>query len=112
MKKRFNNQKERITMFSCIYKTLKHGKVFYIPNKSVPNTNEVKADYIVHKEISGKGMNLGIKFYGGSFIPFTILISKAKDLLKYTENMTVKIVSKLIIKNIDTGDDIEVIAFK
>lgn len=107
MKNRFNQEKERITMFSCVYRALRYGRVFYIPNRSVPNTKTVKLDYLIYREISGKGMNLGIKFYKGIFVPFTILVSKTSNLSKYTDNTIQKIVSRLTITDINTGYELE-----
>lgn len=111
IKKRFNNAKERITMFSCMYNALKYGRIFYIPNRSVPNTQTVKCDYLIHKEISSKGINLGIKFDGGCFTPFTILVSKASNLTKYVDKTNTKIVSRLVITNITTDKELENIVY-
>ncbi len=111
IKKRFNNYKERITMFSCIYRTLRYGRVFYLPNRSVPNTQKVKSDYIIYREISGKGLNLGIKYTENNFVPITILVSKAINLKKYVLNTDVKIVSKLIITDILTDMEIDNIVY-
>ena len=111
IKKRFNNYKERITMFSCIYRALKYGRVFYVPNQSVPNTQRVKSDYIIYRELSGKGLNLGIKYTEGYFVPITILVSKAINLKKYVINTDVKIVSKLIITDTTTDAEIDNIVY-
>lgn len=111
IKKRFNNEKERITMFSTIYGSLKYGRVFYIPNRSVPNTRTVKCDYLIYKNISNKGSNLGIKFDKGYFVPFTVLISKASNLTKYIDKTNAKIVSRLVITNINTDEKIENIIY-
>lgn len=111
IKKRFNNEKERITMFSTVYRTLKYGRVFYIPNRSVPNTQSVKCDYLIYNDVSNKGLNLGIKFDKGCFIPFTVLISKTSNLTKYIQNTNAKIVSRLIITNINTDQELENIVY-
>lgn len=104
---RFKKEKQRITMFSCIYDALKSGKVFYIPDKSVPNTNNVKCDYIVHRKIDSKGMNIGVRYEDGCFIPLTILISKSSNLVKYVDKTITKTVDKLKIIDISTNEIIE-----
>lgn len=111
VKLRFKKQKERITMFSCVYGTLRYGRVFYIPNAQVPNTQNVKSDYLIYRNISNKGLNLGIRYECGCFVPLTILISKSVKLSKYTDNTTYKVVSKLIITDIDTGEELENIVY-
>ena len=110
IKQRFKSEKERITMFACVYGTLRYGRVFYIPDKNVPNTKKVKADYIIQRMVGNKGLNLGVRFEDGRFIPLTILISKASNPDKYiTSNK--KIVSKLLITDIDNGQIIENILY-
>lgn len=104
---RFKKEKQRITMFSCIYNALKRGKIFYIPDKSVPNTNNVKCDYIVYKIISNKGMNIGMRYEDGCFIPLTILISKSSNLVKYVDKTIPKKVDHLKIIDIATNKIIE-----
>ena len=74
--KRYKKYKERIAMFSCIYRVLRYGRVFYVPNRMVPNTGNVKSDYILFRQIDTKGMNVGLKYESGCFMPFTNLISK------------------------------------
>lgn len=111
IRKRFKCEKERITMFSCVYYVLQNGRVFYIPNRSVPNTISVRADYLIYSEISGKGLNLGLKFDNGYFMPFTILVSKSSNLTKYTDGTNMKIVSKLIISDINTNTELENIVY-
>ena len=98
-------------MFSCIYRALKYWIVFYVPNQSVPNTQRVKSDYIIYRELSGKGLNLGIKYTEGYFVPITILVSKAINLKKYVINTDVKIVSKLIITDTTTDAEIDNIVY-
>lgn len=107
IKKRFNKEKERITMFSCVYGALRYGRAFYIPNRLVPNTKTVKSDYLIYREISFKGMNLGIKFDKGVFVPFTVLLSKSSNLSKYIDNTTPKVVLRLIITDINTGNKLD-----
>lgn len=107
IKQRFKNEKQRITMFSCIYDTLKYGRVFYIPDKSVPNTQSVKCDYIIYRKLNNKGLNLGVRYEDGCFIPLTILISKSSYLTKYIDNTIPKIVKELKIMDIATNSIIE-----
>ncbi len=104
---RFKNEKQRITMFSCIYDALKYGETFYIPGKSVPNTKNVSCDYIIYREINNKGLNLGIRYEDGCFIPLTILISKSSNLTKYIDAATPKQIDKLKIIDISTNQIIE-----
>lgn len=47
VKARYKKEKARITMFACLYNTLKEGSVFYIPSNKVSNTKSVEADYII-----------------------------------------------------------------
>lgn len=111
IKSRFRTQKERITMFSCVYCTLRYGRIFYIPNRIVENTTKVKADYLIYRQIDTKGMNLGIRYEDGCFVPLTILISKPIYLEKYINNSNQKIVSKLLITEKETEKIIENIIY-
>lgn len=111
IKNRFREQKERITMFSCIYNILRYGRVFYVPNRNVPNTKNVSLDYLIYKEVSGKGFNLGIRFECGYFVPLTILVSKSINLNKYINNTEKKIVSKLVISELESNKVIENITY-
>lgn len=57
-------------------------------------------DYILYRIINNKGMNLGIRFEDGIYVPLTLLISKAINVEKYLANSTFKSVQKLeIIEN-------------
>ncbi|MBQ8846458.1 MAG: hypothetical protein IJ006_04885, partial [Lachnospiraceae bacterium] len=58
-----------------------------------------------------KGMNVGLKYENGYFMPFTNLISKSSCLDEYISSTTPKLVSKLIISNIDTGETEEEILY-
>lgn len=110
IRQRFKSEKERITMFACVYCTLRYGRVFYIPDKNVPNTKCVKADYIIQRMINKKGLNLGIRFADGRFIPLTILISKSSNPDKYVSTNK-RIVSRLLITDIHSGQMIEDIIY-
>ncbi|MCI8785629.1 MAG: hypothetical protein HFI84_03090 [Eubacterium sp.] len=67
IKQRFKGEKERITMFSCIYCTLRYGRVFYIFDRNVPNTKRVKADYVIQRIVNQKGLNLGVRYENSVF---------------------------------------------
>lgn len=108
---RFKNEKERITMFACIYNTLRYGQVFYVPSGKVKNTNNVEVDYIIYRTIGSKGKNIGIRLEEGVYVPLTILISKQIRLDRYLEDTEKKIVSKLIIYD-NMNNIIEVIDYK
>lgn len=112
LKNRFQNQKERIAMFSCIYNTLRNGNVFYIANKKVPNTKNVSVDYLMYRVVGTKGMNVGFRYDNGCFVPITILISKQIDIEKYIKGTEIRIVKELIISNIDTGKILEKVSFE
>lgn len=107
IKDRFKRYKERIALFSCLYYTLKNGETFYIPNQNVPNTKDVKCDYIIYQQIGSKGMNVGLKYSEGCFIPMTNLISRPIKLDKYIDTALMKKVKKLIISDISSGVVVE-----
>ena len=68
-RKRFKQQKKRITMFSCVYNTLINGKIFYLPSGKVQNTADVEVDYIAYDKLINisptgttyNGINVGIR---------------------------------------------------
>lgn len=103
IEKRFNPYKKRIRMFSCIYRTLRYGRVFYVPNKDVPNTVNVRCDYLIYRQIDNVGMNIGLKYSNGCFVPMTNLISKESNRTEYIDTTTPKIVKRLVISDISTG---------
>lgn len=111
IKNRYKLQKERITMFACLYQALRYGRIFYLPNGKVPNTIEVRVDYLIYRQIGTKGMNVGMRYEDGCFVPLTILISKAINIEKYTKGTTKKVVSRLHITDISTGDTLEDIIY-
>lgn len=100
---RYKKYKERIALFSCIYQVLRYGRVFYLPNRKVPNTKNVKCDYLVYRQIDTKGMNVGLKYEDGCLIPMTNLISRPISLNRYIDTTTPKIVQQLTISDIATG---------
>lgn len=111
IKGRFKDQKKRITMFACIYNTLRKGQAFYIPSGKVKNTNNVRVDYILYRTLdNNNGMNLGIRQELGKYIPLTILISKQSSLMNYVDVENLKLVEKLEITDM-TGKIIETISY-
>lgn len=111
IRNRFRNEKERITTFSCVYSTLRYGRVFYFPNRAIPNTQSVKVDYLIHRIVDGKGINLGIRSVDNIFVPLTILVSKASNYSKYIDANNQKVVSRLCISNVETNEIIENIIY-
>lgn len=106
IKDRFRKQKKRIAMFACIYNTLRKGKAFYVPSGKVKNTNDVEVDYIMYRTLYNNsennngnmnGMNVGIRFENGKYVPLTILISKQSSLMNYIDSKDFKLVEKLEI---------------
>lgn len=94
---RYKREKSRITMFSCIYNSLRNGMAFYIPSGKVKNTKDVELDYIIFNVVDNKGMNIGIRNVGNVHVPITILISKQIDQKKYLDDSEFKLVRKLEI---------------
>lgn len=111
IKARFKDQKKRISMFACIYNTLRKGQAFYIPSGKVKNTNNVKVDYILYRTLeNNNGMNVGIRQELDKFIPLTVLISKQSSLMNYVDVENFKLVEKLEITDM-TGIIIETISY-
>lgn len=104
---RFKKYKKRITLFACVYDTLKTGTAFYIPSGKVKGTGSVQMDYMVHKKYNivsptgnvQNGNNIGIREENGVYVPLTILISKQSDLEEYINDEELKIVRQLEIKD-------------
>lgn len=107
IKARFKKNKPRMRMFACVYQTLRLGRFFYCPNREVSNTRDVKMDYIIYRNIDGKGNNVGIRKVGDSYLALTILVSKANDPEKYIDKNNLKEVKSLIIKDKASGEEIE-----
>lgn len=111
VKARFKDQKKRVSMFACIYNTLRKGQAFYIPSGKVKNTNNVKVDYILYRTLdNNNGMNLGVRQESGKFVPLTILISKQSSLMNYVDVENFKLVEKLEITDM-MGNIIETISY-
>lgn len=114
-KNRFKVQKKRLAMFACTYNTLRKGKTFYIPSGKVKNTNNVNVDYILYCTLlnnngNDNGMNVGIRFENGKYVPLTILISKQSALMDYVDIKDFKLVERLEILD-KSGDIIETISY-
>ncbi len=107
MKDRFNDQKDRIELFSCIYQTLRYCRVFYFPDQTIPNTKNVPLDYILYREINRKGLNIGTREVNGCQVPLTMLVDRTIHLGEHLDPNRQKCVSRLLISNIDTGEEIE-----
>lgn len=75
-KKRLNDNSDRIRMFACIYSILKKGDMFYVQQGQLKNS-DVKVEYIRSKVIGGKGVNIGMRFEEGVYVPLTLLIDRA-----------------------------------
>lgn len=115
IKNRFKQQKKRLTMFACTYNTLRKGQAFYIPSGKVKNTNNVEVDYILYRPLqnngsNNNGINVGIRFENGKYVPLTILISKQSALTHYIDIEDFKLVEKLEIFD-NLGNIIETISY-
>jgi len=100
-RKRTLKYKDRIRMFACVYNILRTGNLFYVKDGKLEGT-DIKIDYIRSKIISKKGVNLGMRFEDGAYVPLTILIDTAIDPYKTVKNLEAKKVLKLCIKENDT----------
>lgn len=121
IKDRFKHQKKRLAMFACTYNTLRKGQAFYIPSGKVQNTNNVEVDYILYRTLhnnrgnnngnsNSNGMNVGIRFENGKFVPLTLLISKQSALMDYVDIENFKLVERLEILD-DSENIIETICY-
>ena len=109
MRKRLNDNKDRIRMFSCVYQIMKHGPVFYADEGKVPGT-EIRIDYIKSRIISEKGVHIGMRFEEGVYVPLTLLIDRAVNPKKSLEGLKEIKVNKLEI--MEDGKIVEVINYK
>lgn len=108
MRKRLNDNKDRIRMFACIYQVLKKGAVFYVEDGKLSGT-DIRIDYIKSKSISGKGVHLGMRFEENVYVPLTLLIDRAVNPTKTVEGLIEIKVKKLEI--IENGNVIETIEY-
>lgn len=106
---RFKDNKPRIRMFSCIYRTLLLGEFFYCPSETVKNTDNVKMDYIIYRKISNKGCNIGLRKTreDQTYIPLTLLVARQVDPELYIDRSKIKIVKRMRIEDMNTGVTIE-----
>ena len=99
LKKRLMDQKDRIRMFTCIYHILKTGKMFYV-SKGKLEGSDVKVDYIKSHIISTKGVNIGMRYEEGVYVPLTILIGRAINPTKTISSLQpIKVKRLEIIEN-------------
>lgn len=108
MRKRLNDNKDRIRMFACVYQILKTGSVFYVKDGKLPQS-EIRIDYIKSKLICGKGVHLGMRFEDNVYVPLTLLIDRA-----ISPNKTVEGLMEIKVKKLEIIEDekiIELIAY-
>ena len=108
MRKRLNDNKDRIRMFACVYQILKTGSVFYVEGGKL-SQSEVRIDYIKSKLICGKGVHLGMRFEDNVYVPLTLLIDRAINPIKTVEGLMEIKVKRLEI--IEDEKIIEVIEY-
>lgn len=111
MNQRFKKMKPRIRLFACTYHTLRCGRIFYCPNRTVCNAINVNMDYIIYREIDQKGFNIGIRLTNGCYVPLTILAANESWKDKYIDQSQIKIVKRLLITDIKTNNVIEDIKY-
>lgn len=98
MKKRLMDNKDRIRMFACVYTILKTGSLFYIEDGKIPES-ETKVDYIKSKEISSKGVHLGMRYEEEIYVPLTLLIDRAINPNKTVKNLkSIKVLKLEIVE--------------
>lgn len=99
MKKRFNDNKDRIRMFACIYQIMKHGTVFYVKDGKLTDS-DIMIDYIKSKMIDEKGVHIGMRFEEGVYVPLTLLIDRAINPTKSLEGLQqIKVLKLDILEN-------------
>lgn len=108
MRKRLNDNKDRIRMFACVYQVMKTGAVFYVEGGMLPES-DIRIDYIKSKLISGKGVHLGMRLEDGVYVPLTLLIDRAINPTRTVEGLTEIRVKKLEI--IEAGKTIETVEY-
>ena len=94
------DNKDRIRMFACIYFILKTGDLFYVPNGKLEGT-KIRVDYIRSKIISTKGVNVGMRYEEGAYVPLTLLVDRAINPDETVKKLKQLKVSKLYIKEND-----------
>lgn len=108
IKKRLIDNRDRIRMFACVNYILKEGNIFFIEGGKLKDS-DVRVDYLKSKIISGKGVNVGLRFEEGVYVPLTILIDKAIDPQKTIRGLTRLNVARLEI--IESGEVIETVHY-
>lgn len=107
LRKRLNDNKDRIRMFACVYQIMITGAVFYVKERKLPETN-IRIDYIKSKTICAKGVHLGMRFEEGVYVPLTLLVDRAVNPAKTTEGLQKISVRKLeIIEDGKTTEKVE-----
>ena len=107
MRKRLNDNKDRIRMFACIYQIMKTGAVFYVEEGKLIGT-DIRIDYIKSKIISEKGVHLGMRLEEDVYVPITLLIDRVVNPTKTVEGLKEIKVHKLeIIENEEVLETIE-----
>lgn len=96
MRKRLNDNKDRIRMFACVYQVLKNGMIFYVENGKLSGT-DIRIDYIKSKSINGKGVHLGMRYEDDVYVPLTLLIDRAVNPTKTVAGLNEIKVQKLEI---------------
>ena len=86
MKKRFNDFKHRIRMFSCIYQVMRNQSLFYVNNGKIPGTS-ILADYVKYSLIDQKGVNIGIRLMDGCYVAYTLLVERSIHPTAVTEKL-------------------------
>lgn len=98
LKKRLNDNKDRIRMFACIYHILKTGNMFYVKDGILEGTN-IRINYIRSKTIGGKGVNVGMRFEDNAYVPLTLLVDRAVNPNKTVKDLdAVKVIKLEIIE--------------
>lgn len=111
-RKRFKNMKPRLRMFSCVYQTMRGGRIFYCPDGKVINTQSVNMDYVLYRKISDKGCNIGIRYENEMYVALTLLVAKAKNPTEYICKDNLKVVKGLQIIDVDTGQCVDNIVYE
>lgn len=113
MRSRFKDNKPRIRMFANTYNALRVGEVFCCPSGTVHNRDNVKMDYIIYRNISGKGLNIGLRRLEKSekeiYTPLTLLVSKQIDPEIHIDRSNIRPIKKLVIEDIRSGAILETV---
>lgn len=96
MKKRLTDNRDRIRAFACIYDLLRNGDTFWVECGKLKGT-EIEIDYLKSKNISSKGVNLGMRTEGDVCVPITMLIDRAIDSNKTIRGLMECLVARMEI---------------